>query len=194
MRSDIRDSGHANAEMCVPALADYVAQMAVGNQDGLAGLYDELGASVYGTALAILRNPADAEEVAADVFWKAWHDAPRYDPQRGSVQAWVITMTKSRAIDKLRARRVRPSGSLIEASQLVDRSPSPEQLLESTTRQARLWHQVMELPAPLRSVVELAWTKGLTHSQLAVELGLPLGTVKTRMRTGLQVLRLQLAN
>jgi len=169
-----------------------VAQMAQGRQEALAGLYDETSPILNGLLLRILDRPQDAEEVLLDVYMKAWKNAGSYSPDRGTVQAWLFTMARSVAIDRIRQRRARP-GTLPLEFQGISEPPSsdqtPEEQSVESQRRRRVQLLLNELPPEQRDVVTLAFFGGLTHSELAGRLGLPLGTIKSRIRTGLLHLR-----
>jgi RNA polymerase sigma-70 factor (ECF subfamily) len=173
-------------------LAGLVAQMAQGRQEALAGLYDETSPILNGLLLRILDRPQDAEEVLLDVYMKAWKNAGSYSPDRGTVQAWLFTMARSVAIDRIRQRRARP-GTLPLEFQGISEPPSsdqtPEEQSVESQRRRRVQLLLNELPPEQRDVVTLAFFGGLTHSELAGRLGLPLGTIKSRIRTGLLHLR-----
>ena len=175
--------------------------MAAGDERAVERLYDAFGSLLYAVALRIVRLPEDAEEVVLEAFSQAWRDAPRFDPARGSAVAWLVSIARSRALDRLRAgARVRRTADHAAAAAPEGEAPAmgvwredPESAVERKDRYARIAAAVRALAPPVREVVELAFTEGLSHSELAERLGLPLGTVKTRMRSGIRVLRVSLA-
>jgi RNA polymerase sigma-70 factor (ECF subfamily) len=149
--------------------------------------YDRFAALVYSLALRILRNKVDAEELTQDVFLRVWREAVNYQASRGPVEAWLITMTRSRGIDKLRSlsRKNKNTQSLDDCFDIEDTAQS------SAPAEARLTIGGLlgEISDVQRSVLELAYFEGLSQSEIAVRLDLPLGTVKTRVRDGLKHLR-----
>jgi RNA polymerase sigma-70 factor (ECF subfamily) len=150
---------------------------------------------VYGICLRILREPADAEEVALDVYTQAWQSARHFDPARGNVTAWLAILARSRAIDRLRLRsRHDVCDGLDTAPELPARGLDPEQRTMQNAGQQRVRQALRQLPARQRQLLELAFFYGFTHSELARKLGQPLGTVKTRLRSALSSLRLALNN
>lgn len=173
-------------------LTGLVSQMALGRQDALSRLYDETSHLVNGLLRRILELPQDAEEVLLEVYMKAWKNAGSYSRERGSVQAWLFTMARSVAIDRIRQRRSRPSTLPLEF-QGVPEPPSadesPEQQSAALQRRRRVQELINELPPDQREAVMLAFFGGFTHSELAGKLGQPLGTVKSRIRMGLMQLR-----
>ena len=166
------------------------ARLAGGDMDAAAELYDRYAAQVLGLARRILRNDGDAEEVAQDVFAQAWRTAKSFDASRASLGGWLLMMTRTRAIDRLRARQSRPD---LSAPPVPDAFPSAqapaiEQVLsDEQARQIR--GALAELPDAQRQALELAYYEGLTHAEIAARLIEPLGTVKTRIRTALLTLR-----
>jgi len=173
-------------------LAELIEQMAQGRQEALGRLYDETAPSVNGLVLRILEIPQDAEEVLMDVYMKAWKNAKSYSPDRGTVQAWLFTMARSIAIDRIRQRRARPNTLPLEfegVAEPISRAESPEQRTAALQRRRRVQVLLNELPAEQRDVVTLAFFGGLTHAELAGRLGQPLGTIKSRIRMGLMHLR-----
>jgi RNA polymerase sigma-70 factor, ECF subfamily len=163
------------------------AQMARGERAGLEQLYDRYAALVYTLALRILGNTADAEEVVQEVFLQAWRDAGRFDPERGTPAAWLVTLTRTRAIDALRSagRGVR-RGATVLSSEIADPSAIPPGHFVDREVVIRA---IALLSAPQREVLDLAYYQGLTQTQIAERTGLPLGTVKTRVRAALTRLR-----
>lgn len=169
-----------------------IQDVASGSADALGRLYDRHASMIFGLALRIVGTTADAEEVVQDVFAQVWREAPRYDAPRASVAGWLVMLTRTRAIDRLRARRARPdlgAGDTPVAPALVSREPDPEAQVVSAADARAVRAALQALPDPQRELVELAYFEGLTHSELAVRTGTPLGTVKTRLRTALFALR-----
>jgi len=171
-----------------------VRRMVDGDAAGLTALYDRHGRLVYSLALRIVRDPGDAEDVTQDVFVQAWRQADRFDTERGSVAAWLLTVARARAIDLVRRRRVRPQPAVDPVvSEASDDSPRQDVQLESKERARTIRAALDSLPLAQRLMIELAFFDGLTHTEIAEQLEVPLGTVKTRVRQGLARLRDTLA-
>jgi RNA polymerase sigma-70 factor (ECF subfamily) len=172
-----------------------LGRIARGESEALEELYDRHARSIYSLAFRILRDPADAEEVVQDVFSQAWRQAARYDAARGAVVAWLLTLTRSRAIDRLRARGVGTSGASTDRA--IDRIPEASAGIEASLLSAELVERVRmaldALPLMQRVALELAYYEGLTHVEIAERLEQPLGTIKTRIRAALMKLREALA-
>jgi RNA polymerase sigma-70 factor (ECF subfamily) len=185
----------AEGTLVAPDLKALLAGAAAGDQDALARFYDATSAAVYGLALRILRNPAEAEEVALDVFLQVWRDAARYDAGRGSALSWLLVLTRSRAIDRLRARGpARRVETAFEAAQEpADDAQGPGEASWIAQQGAIVRRALRELPSEQRLALELAYFGGLTHAEIAERLSLPIGTAKTRIRLGLLKLREALA-
>jgi RNA polymerase sigma-70 factor, ECF subfamily len=168
-----------------------VRRCAAGDQPALAALYDESSRLVYTMALRILRDTADAEEVTLDVYMQVWKTAGGYSADRGSVGTWLVMLARTRAIDRLRAResRIRLEDPLPEQFQVPATTPSPEAEAQGSWHRARVISALASLSPDQRQAVELAIFSGFTHSELAVRLNQPLGTVKTRVRQGMIKLR-----
>jgi RNA polymerase sigma-70 factor (ECF subfamily) len=146
---------------------------------------------VFSLALRILQDRADAEDIVQDVFAQVWAQARRYDPARGAVAAWMLTLARSRAIDRLRARRARPetAAEASAAESMPDSSARQDVDLLSAEQVMRLQQALEELPEGQRVALELASYEGLTHVEVAARLGEPLGTIKTRIRQAVIRLR-----
>jgi RNA polymerase sigma-70 factor, ECF subfamily len=173
------------------ALAALVARAAEGDQTALAALYDETSAHVYGLALRILRDQYAAEDVTIDVYAQVCRQGSSYDASRGTPSAWLHALTRSRAIDRLRqeAQRREREESLEATTRMPSLTAGPEEC-SATTELRRLVQRALALLTPeQRQVIELAYYSGLSHNEIAAKLGQPLGTVKTRIRTGLMLLR-----
>jgi RNA polymerase sigma-70 factor (ECF subfamily) len=167
-----------------------VARMVDGNTDGLTALYDRHGRLVYSLALRIVRDSGDAEDVTQEVFVQAWRQADRFDTTRGSVAAWLLTVARARSIDLLRRRRARPQPA--DGPAIVDSSdgaPGQDVRFEWAERADAVRTALESLPLVQRLTIELAFFEGLTHNEIAEQLEVPLGTVKSRVRQGLLRLR-----
>lgn len=166
-----------------------------GDRDALARLYDQTRSVVYSLALRILGDTADAEEVTMDVYLQAWRCAGQFDPARGSVMAWLVTLTRSRAIDRRRTRtaRLRSQPPLPDGPELPSNDPGPEEIAAEEKRRGVVRDAVATLPAAQRQAIELAYFCGMTQAEVAAYLDQPLGTIKTRIRVGMLRLRVQLA-
>lgn len=170
--------------------AHLVRRLALGEVDAVASLYDRYAARVMGLAFRILRHSGDAEDVVQEVFAQAWRSAPGYEGSRGTVAGWLLMMARTRAIDKLRARRARGdvAGEPIAEAIPANETPQPDRLI-ADEQAALMRGALVALPAEQRQALELAYFEGLTQSEIAAHLSTPLGTVKTRIRTALIALR-----
>ncbi len=173
-----------------------VAGVVRGEEQAFGELYDRYAATVYAVALRVLGEGADADDVVADTFEKVWRRADGYDPRRGSVAAWLVVMTRNRAIDLLRARRCRDGASEAVANSASADAPdegwgteSPEGATVRAEHATEVRRALEALSPERRAAIELAYFEGLSQSEIARRLGEPLGTVKTRIRTGMQQLR-----
>jgi RNA polymerase sigma-70 factor, ECF subfamily len=171
------------------AWSGYVRRVIAADQDALASLYDATNHLVYGMALHILGNPADAEEVTLDIYTQVWRGASGFDERRGSVLAWLMTMARSRSIDRLRsiASRSRREEPLTERPGATASQPSGQPGIQREVEAA-----LSALAPEQREAIELAYWYGYSHAELAGWLGQPLGTIKTRIRLGMMKLRSQL--
>jgi len=177
-----------------PTDLDLVGRIRDGDQAALEVLYARYSAPVYALVRKILPAHEEAEDVALDVFWQVWRQAERYDPSRGAPPAWLFTLARSRAIDRLRARGRRESRTIsFDDPDLnldpLDESAAPDEVVSFRQNRDAVRAAMEKLPAVQREAVALAFLKGLTHVEIAERLGQPLGTVKTRIRQGLIRLR-----
>ena len=156
-------------------------QLAGGDGHALGELYERYGSVIKGLALRILRDRSDAEDVVQDVFVQVWSQAARFDPLRGTPQAWLCTIARTRAIDRLRRRVARREELGDPYIGITDRPRSEEGI---AVREA-----LDGISPDQRRALELAYYEGLTHCEIARKLGAPLGTIKTRIRTAMQLLR-----
>ena len=170
-------------------LETLMTRVATGDQGAFASLYDQLAPAVFGVVRHVLRDPAQAEEVTQEVFVEVWRQAPRFDVGRASVRTWAVMIAHRRAVDRVRSeqahrdRHVR-TAAVADAGQL-----GPDDLAVEFEDRQRALAAMADCPPPQREALELAYYDGLTHVQIAEQLGVALGTVKTRIRDGLIRLR-----
>jgi len=163
-----------------------------GDQAAAEGLYDRHARPLYSLILRILGDEQEAEDVLQEVFAQAFRQASRYDTRRGPVTAWLLTIARSRAIDRLRARRTRVEArgagiEIIDDMPAVQLDAASAMLDEVRSRLVR--EALLGLPLLQRMAIELAYFEGLSHAEIAARLEQPLGTIKTRIRLALLKLR-----
>ena len=166
-------------------------RVSLGEQEAFDQVYSELSGPVYGLATRVLRDPAQAEEVAQEVLVEVWRTASRFDPERGSARAWVMTIAHRRAIDRVRAEQAATEREDRHARESVRvyHDEDVTEAVEGRLERQRLRRCMQGLTELQRESVTLAYYSGYTYQQVAELLGAPLGTVKTRMRDGLARLR-----
>lgn len=169
-----------------------IAQVARGDRRAFEALYDRYSSAVFGLALRMLSNREQAEEAVQEIFWRVWQRAQSFDPNR-SFAPWLFGIAHNYSIDELRRRRVRPQSVYEDdehpiLSSIPDDTDVGEAALMGEQRRLVI-NALQELPTEQRQALELAYFGGLTQQEVAERLGSPLGTVKTRMRLGLQKLR-----
>jgi len=167
--------------------AGCLARMARHDAAALGDLYDAHNRLLFGVICRIVGDRAEAEEVLQEVFIQAWTHAASYNPTIGSPVGWLVGIARNRAIDRRRANAVRTR--TVEALDEPAPPHTPEGTAAESERQREVRGALAQLPADQRALIEQAYFLGLTQSELAERHRLPLGTVKTRMRTGLQALR-----
>ena len=177
------------------ALVELVRRVAARDEAALEQLYRSLEERVFGFASRLLRDPVSAEETTVETFTRVWDRAPTYDPERGRVTAWVLTMTRSQCLERLRSKRRESRGQLglEEARAVPDTLPGPPTSASSDESAARVQGALLELPREQEELLRAAFFGGLSYSQVAEAFGQPLGTVKTRIRAALTALRRSLA-
>jgi RNA polymerase sigma-70 factor (ECF subfamily) len=167
-----------------------LVQVAQGDQKAFAGVYDALTAPVMGLACRILLDEAQAEEVTQDVMIEVWRTADRFRPERGAAKSWVLTLAHRRAVERVRS--VQASAERERRAARLS-APTPFDEVSETVVEREEWDQVHRCLADLgkqqRLPLMLAYYQGLTSAEIAAALSTPTGTVKSRMRTGLQQLR-----
>jgi RNA polymerase sigma-70 factor (ECF subfamily) len=171
--------------------ADLVRAIAAGDQPALHGLYERAHRVVFTLALRITANREAAEEVTLDVFHDIWLRASRYDPANGTVLGWIMNQARSRSIDRVRfeTRKKRHHDGVLLSELVAD----PNDALSLREQSAALRAALAALTNDERQAIETTFFGGLTHAEAAVRLGQPLGTIKTRIRSGLHKLRHALA-
>ena len=196
----------AQASASDPSVDDVqlVARIAAGDEQALGALYDRWGVSVHTLAYHLLGDEDEAEDAVEETFWQAWRQAGRFDAARGAVSTWLSTIARSRALDRLRARRRRAeeSADAPAARSETGRAPladkpsrigNPERDSERAERSRDIAAALSTLPPEQREVIELAYFGGLSQTEIAAKISQPLGTVKTRARLALEKLRAPLA-
>ena len=170
----------------------FVLALRRGEERALVELYERYGNAVYRLALRITRDPGEAEEISLDSFLQLWRHADRFDANHGTLSSWLFTIARSRAIDRVRAAAA-AKRTPVEEPKPVSTTPQPEEMADLAERQ-RLVRQAMSALSPAQqAALELAYYEGLSHSQIADRLGEPLGTIKTRIRQAMIILRRTLA-
>jgi RNA polymerase sigma-70 factor (ECF subfamily) len=176
-----------------PRERELLQRLAQGDPLALKALFESHAPQALAVALRILRSRAEAEEVVQETFVEVWRRSTEYDAGRGGALAWILTIARTRAIDRLRAR----DSSTRTAAHASDepepqRGPSPLELVEQRQDRERVRAALDSLPAEQRAALDLAYFEGLTHREIAERTGTPLGTVKTRVRLALEKLASQI--
>lgn len=187
----MREAAHiASSPESAPDLQGLLSRVARGDQDAFARVYDAVAGPVLGLVRSVLRDPSQSEEVAQEVLVEVWRTAARFRPERGSGMTWIMTLAHRRAVDRVRSTQA--SSDREHKAALLDRTPAFDEVTEQV--EARLEREQVRrcmrgLTELQHQSVTLAYYRGLTYREVAELLGLPLGTVKTRLRDGLIRLR-----
>lgn len=176
---------------------DLIDQASRGDARALEVLYDRYSRVVFSFALRIVNDSLIAEELLQEVFFRAWQQGGSFRASKGTFLTWLLSITHNMAIDEVRKRKRRPQRSDSDDPDLVlasvpDSGPSVEEEVWLRALRERIGRALDTLPAAQREAIELAYFKGMTHREIAETLNEPLGTIKTRMRLGMQKLRDQL--
>lgn len=175
-------------------LAAAFARVQRGDQQAFAQVYDELAGKVFATIKRVLRDPAMSEEVTQEVFVEIWQHASRFDAERASVTTWALTMARRRAVDRVRREQSQRNRIDALAGQRADETPEPDDAVVAGLDGDIVRSALATLPDDQRDVLVLSFIDGLAHADIAERLGLPLGTVKGRVRGGLRKLRAALGD
>ncbi len=169
-------------------LSDLIKQIQERDQAAFGRLYDLIAPRMQALCMRILSVRAEAEEIVAETFWQVWNQADRYDPERGSVLAWITIMARSRALDRLRQRQRQANSVVLDPAPEHETVVPESELLQDEERRAVV-DAVSALSDEQRRSIELAYYDGLSHTEIARRLDQPLGTIKSRIRLGLMRLR-----
>ena len=173
-----------------PALGELLMLSSRGDQGAFAALYDATSRRAFGLALRVVRDPAQAEEVTQEAYLEVWRTASRFDPDRGSAVAWLLTIVHRKAVDRVRSAEAasRRDVSYHQQNQPVAHDATAE-AAEASLEARRVRGALQNLTEVQREALELAYFGGYTHTEVATMLDLPVGTAKTRIRDGLIRLR-----
>ncbi len=172
-----------------------VQRVAGGDALALEQLYDRYGKAVYSLALRIVRDPETAEELTQEVFVRLWRYASTFDATRGRFAGWLLGIAHNLSLNEVRRWQSRPQKAELPATDdertydLIDESADSAEAAWQNIRRQAIVAALQQLPAPQRQAIELAFFGGLTHLEIATQLGDPLGTIKSRIRIGMQRLK-----
>ena len=202
-------------EFCPPASSDaitnsglhsadsdleLVRRMGASEEQALGILYDRRAPLVHSLVIHLLEDTGEAEDVVEETFWQAWRQAARYDPSRGSVSTWLVTIARSRALDRARSqRRIKEEsltrlreGDADKVTRVSADGSNPYEDAEAADRRGAVRKALFTLPEEQRETLQLAYFNGLSQAEIADRMGQPLGTVKTRTRLAMEKMRAQL--
>ncbi|MFN7979107.1 MAG: sigma-70 family RNA polymerase sigma factor [Vicinamibacterales bacterium] len=180
-----------------PSMLDLLQRVAARDESALAELYDRHSSLAYAVIRRILRDASDADDVLQETFVRVWSRAETYDARLGSPEAWLVRIARNRAIDRVRARRVREhlavDTGITETGESRVPEPethvTPEHVVRDAATARAIRRALTDLPDAQRALIEAAFFEGYTHHELATRFNVPLGTVKTRIRSGLTTMR-----
>lgn len=180
------------ASAAVARADELLSHVATGDQAAFGELYDELAPRVLGTIRRLLIDHAQSEEVAQEVFLEVWQSASRFDPNKGGATAWILTMARRRAIDRIRAAQSahdRDTRVGVRDFRVQDDVAETAEIIVERERVGKAMERLTDVQ---RQAISLAYDAGYTHTEIAELLGVPVGTVKTRLRDGMIRLRSEL--
>jgi RNA polymerase sigma-70 factor (ECF subfamily) len=169
-----------------------LARFSAGDEAALGELYDRWSSAVHAVAASILHDADEAEDVVEETFWQAWRQRDGYSAARGTISAWLLTIARTRALDRLRGRKRRREDPLEMSGPTLAGRSNPARDLETAERGRLLQECMAALPLEQREAIHLAYWGGLSQSEIAAHTAQPIGTVKTRVRLAMQKLRAQL--
>lgn len=172
----------------VPSDAALVSAMASGDESAMGQLYDRYSPIVYSIALRVLGDAGMAEDLLQEIFMQLWRNPGAFDSKRGTLAPWLVAITRNRAIDWLRKRR--PETPVAEVALSIE--PDLASKTEFARSVGKIRAMLDGMPTTQKDLLEMAYFEGLTHSEIAARTGQPLGTIKTRIRSGLLALRMAL--
>ena len=185
--------GMANGRMASAKDEELMAWLATRDIEAFEALYDRYGTLVYSTALRVVGDVHLAEDISQEVFLRIWRHPDRYEPGRGRFAPWLLSVTRNGAVDAVRSRGRRRRHELVseqpERDLPADDGPDPALMAELADQRQRIRRALANLPAEQRQTIEMAYFGGYTQQEIAALLSEPLGTVKTRIRLGMQKLR-----
>jgi RNA polymerase sigma-70 factor (ECF subfamily) len=178
--------------------ADVLRRIAARDAGAFALFYDRHAPAIFALILRITQEKSEAEEALQEAFWQVWREAGNYNASRGSAMAWLVQLARSRAIDRFRqmqSRRLRDAGPIDDIADLADPEAGrlDQQFAEQQDRQI-IRQAIDQLPKEQKEAICLAFFKGMTHQEISEKGSIPLGTIKTRIRLGLEKLHEQLKN
>ena len=153
------------------------------DQAALTQLYEHFGQHVYNMAMHVLHNTAAAEEITQDIFFQLWNEPDQWDPEKGQLKSWLLVVTRYRAIDRLRREQRRPAMNAVALDDLAHLLRGSDRVGDTQYDNGQILRDLLKaLPADQRQVINLAFFRGMTHTEIAEHLDVPLGTVKGRIR------------
>ena len=170
---------------------DLIAKTARGDQEAFSRLYDQSSPQIYGLILRMINHPQVAEEVTMDVYVQVWKQAQSYDVNRGTPMGWLVAIARTRAIDQLRSGKLKRTSmtGMEEIARVASDRATPEEQSSARQRAEIVREALASLPLEQRQSLILAYFDGYSQSEISAKLGLPLGTIKTRIRLGMMKLR-----
>ncbi|MCM3877738.1 MAG: sigma-70 family RNA polymerase sigma factor [Thermoanaerobaculia bacterium] len=175
--------------MSTPADPELFARIAAGDREAFGAFYDRHAPVLFGFCVRILKDARDAEDVLQETFVQAWRDAGRFDPSRASVKTWLFTIARSRALDRWRSRRSVEQRFPAAGGEVLDRAGAGDGGQDAAAMRAYVGRCLGKLSENEQAVLRLAYFDGYTQEEIAVRLNEPLGTVKSRTRSGLAKLK-----
>ena len=187
--SSLRPRVSAASDDARERLAKALARVARGDRAALGDIYSATSAKLFGVCLRILPDREEAEDVLQEAYLTVWRKAAAFDPSRGSPITWLVTLTRNRALDRLRSRRPIPSEPIDLVDHVADEALPADSLIERDQESARLAACLGELPSADGTLIRAAFYQGSSYPELAARAALPLGTVKSRIRRALLKLK-----